>query len=114
MLLDLDSQGGLTVLYPSNALERRMVAANAPTAIPGADPKDHILVLPPFGTDLVTVLAFEKQPEFFASLAGAEKFSYDSARAQALSKGLAGISGELSIHQVSVNTYPATASVSCK
>jgi hypothetical protein len=81
MVLDLDSQGGITVLYPSNALERRIIAANVPTAIPGADPKDHILVLPPFGTDLVTVLAFEKQPEFFAALTGADKFSYDSPRA---------------------------------
>ncbi|HEY2684422.1 MAG TPA: caspase family protein [Steroidobacteraceae bacterium] len=114
MVLDLDSQGGITVLYPSNALERRIIAANVPTAIPGADPKDHILVLPPFGTDLVTVLAFEKQPEFFAALTGADKFSYDSTRAQALSKGLANIGGELSIHQVSVNTYPATTNISCK
>lgn len=114
MLLDLDSEGGLTVLYPSNALERRMVAANVPTAIPGADPKDHILVLPPFGTDLVTVLAFEKQPEFFASLAGADKFSADSPRAAALSKGLAAVSGKVSVHQVSVSTYPASTNVSCK
>src|SRR6204780_1212245 len=65
MLLDLDSQGNLTVLYPAGPLERRAVPGGVATAIPGADPKDHIVVTPPFGTDQVAVLAFERLPEFF-------------------------------------------------
>ncbi len=114
MLLDLDSEGNLTVLYPASALERRMLPNGVATAIPGADPKDHILVTPPFGTDLVTVLAFEKQPTFFVDLTGAQRFAADSTRADSLSRGLTNMPGAISVQQVSVNTYPATGSVACK
>ena len=114
MVLDLDSEGNLTVLYPASPLERRLLPNGVATAIPGADPKDHILVTPPFGTDLVTVMAFEKQPPFFTDLTGAEKFSADSGQADSLARGLGGTVGAVSVHQVSVNTYPSTGNVSCK
>ena len=114
LLLDLDSQGNLTVLYPASPLERRMVPARTATAVPGADPKDHILVTPPFGTDLVTVMAFEQEPAFFAELTGAQRFAADSGRAAALARGLADAHGAMSIKQVTVNTYPSTQSVRCR
>jgi hypothetical protein len=114
MLLDLDSEGNLTVLYPASPLERRMLPNGVATAIPGADPKDHILVIPPFGTDLVTVMAFEKQPSFFVDLTGAQRFASDSTQADSLSRGLINMTGAISVHQVSVNTYPATGNVTCK
>ncbi len=114
MLLDLDSEGNLTVLYPASPLERRMLPNGVATAIPGADPKDHILVIPPFGTDLVTVMAFEKQPSFFVDLTGAQRFASDSSQADSLSRGLTNMTGAVSVHQVSVNTYPATGNVTCK
>ena len=114
MVLDLDSEGDLTVLYPASALERRLLPQGVATAIPGADPKDHILVTPPFGADLVTVLAFEKQPSFFADLTGAQRFAADSSQADSLSRGLANTIGAVSMHQVSVSTYPATGNVTCK
>jgi hypothetical protein len=114
MLLDLDSDGNLKVLYPASPLERRMLPNGVATAIPGADPKDHIIVTPPFGADLVTVMAFEKQPPFFAELTGAQAFAADSSQADSLSRGLANPVGAVSVHQVSVNTYPATGKVSCK
>jgi hypothetical protein len=114
MVLDLDSEGNLTVLYPASPLERRLLPNGIATAIPGADPKDHILVTPPFGTDLVTVLAFEKQPPFFTDLTGAQRFAADSTQADSLARGLANSVGEVSMRQVSVNTYPATGNVTCK
>jgi hypothetical protein len=114
MLLDLDSEGNLTVLYPASPLERRMLPNGVATAIPGADPKDHILVLPPFGTDLVTVLAFERQPAFFSELTGAQRFAADSGQADSLSRGLTSMPGAISVQQVSVNTYPATGNKTCK
>jgi Caspase domain/Domain of unknown function (DUF4384) len=114
MLLDLDSEGNLTVLYPASPLERRMLPNGVATAIPGADPKDHILVIPPFGADLVTVMAFEKQPSFFVDLTGAQRFASDSSQADSLSRGLTNMTGAISVHQVSVNTYPATGNVTCK
>jgi hypothetical protein len=114
MLLDLDSQGNLTVLYPAGPLERRMLPSGVATAIPGADPKDHIIVTPPFGTDLVTVMAFEKQPAFFVDLTGAQRFATDGTRADALAKGLAGAAGAISVRQITVNTYPGKSNESCQ
>ncbi|HEY2781591.1 MAG TPA: caspase family protein [Steroidobacteraceae bacterium] len=113
MLLDLDSQGDLTVLYPAGPLERRLLPAGIATAIPGADPKDHIVVTPPFGTDLVTVMAFEQQPAFFVDLTGAQRFATQGNRADALSKGLANASGAISVRQITVNTYPGKSNASC-
>jgi hypothetical protein len=113
MLLDLDSEGNLTVLYPAGPLERRVVPSGVATAIPGADPKDHILVTPPFGTDLVTVMAFEKQPAFFVELTGAQRFATDGNRADALAKGLANTAGAISVRQITVNTYPGKSNESC-
>jgi hypothetical protein len=114
MLLDLDSEGNLTVLYPATPLERRMLPNGVATAIPGSDPKDHILVIPPFGTDLVTVLAFEKQPPFFVDLTGAQRFASDSSQADALSRGLSNVTGAVSVQHVSVSTYPTTGNPTCK
>ncbi|HTB90008.1 MAG TPA: caspase family protein [Steroidobacteraceae bacterium] len=113
MLLDLDSQGYLTVLYPAGPLERRVVPSGVATAIPGADPKDHIVVTPPFGTDFVTVMAFEKQPAFFVELTGAQRFPTDGPRADALAKGLASAAGAISVRQITVNTYPGKGNESC-
>jgi hypothetical protein len=113
MLLDLDSDGNLTVLYPAGPLERRLVPSGVATAIPGAEPKDHIVVTPPFGTDLVTVLAFEQQPAFFVELTGAQRFATDGNRADALAKGLANAAGAISVRQITVNTYPGKSNESC-
>jgi hypothetical protein len=113
MLLDLDSEGNLTVLYPTRASERQVVAAGAARAIPGADPKDHILVTAPFGTDQVAVLAFERQPDFFVDLTGAQRFGADGGRADALAKGLSSAAGAVSVQQITVHTYPATGKVFC-
>jgi hypothetical protein len=113
MLLDLDSQGDLTVLYPTSASERQVIPSGAARAIPGADPKDHIVVTAPFGTDQVTVLGFEKQPGFFVELTGAQRFATDSARADSLAKGLAGAVGAVSVQKITVNTYPGKSNSFC-
>ena len=113
MLLDLDPQGNFTVLYPTRDAERQIVAGGAPKAIPGADPKDQILVIPPFGTDQVAVLAFEQQPAFFADLTGAERFAADGGRAEVLAKGLASAAGAIDVQQINVHTYPGKGSGLC-
>ena len=113
MLLDIDSQGNLTVLYPTNASERQLVSSGAPRAIPGKDPKDRILVVPPFGTDQVAVLAFERAPEFFSGLNGAERFASDGTRAESLARGLAGATGSIGVQQIAVHTYAGAGKVFC-
>ncbi|MGA2706789.1 MAG: DUF4384 domain-containing protein [Steroidobacteraceae bacterium] len=113
MLLDLDPQGGLTVLYPTRSSERQIVAAGAAKAIPGSDPNQHILVTAPFGMDQVTVLAFERPQEFLAEINGAQRFTVGSGRAEVLARGLAHISGAVSVQQINVNTYAGNGKDSC-
>jgi hypothetical protein len=113
LLLNLDSQGNLTVLYPTRASERQIIPAGAAKAIPGTEPKDHILVSAPFGSDQVAVLAFEQQPAFFVDLTGAERFAPESKRADALARGLAGAAGPISVQQITVHTYAGAGGVFC-
>ncbi len=113
MLLDLDPQGGLTVLYPTRASERQLIGSGAARAIPGTEPKDRILVTPPFGTDQVTVLAFEQQPNFLVDLTGAQRFETTSGRAEFLARGLSHTLGAVSVQQIDVHTYPANGKSSC-
>ena len=109
MIMDLDSDGNLTVLYPSKPEERQIVAAGAPRALPSNDQHDRILVTPPFGSDQVAIMAFEKQPAFFADLAGAKPFATDSSRAEVLARGLASAPGSVSVQQITVHTYAGSA-----
>jgi hypothetical protein len=113
MLLDLDSEGNLTVLFPTRESERNVIEAGAPRAIPGADAKDRILVTAPFGSDQVAVLAFERKPDFFTSLTGVQRFSADGSRAEALAKGISGAAGPVGVQQITVHTYPASGKVFC-
>ena len=113
MLLDLDSEGNLTVLYPTRPSERQIIAGGAPRAIPGAGPKDHILVTAPFGSDQVAVLAFERLPDFFVDLTGVQRFAAEGDRAAALAKGIAGAVGTVGVQQITVHTYPASGKVFC-
>ncbi|HEX9139856.1 MAG TPA: DUF4384 domain-containing protein, partial [Steroidobacteraceae bacterium] len=113
MLLDLDPQGYLTVLYPTRASERQIVPSGSPRAIPSADPKDHILVTAPFGSDQVTVLAFAQAPAFLADQSGAQRFAIEDGRAESMAKGLAGASGPISVQQIAVHTYPAKGKPAC-
>jgi hypothetical protein len=113
MLLDLDPQGELTLLYPTRASERQIVPSGAARAIPGADPKDHIVVTAPFGTDAVSVIAFEQPQEFLNTMNGAEPFSITSGRADSLARALAHIQGVFSVQKVNVNTYAGDGKKSC-
>jgi Domain of unknown function (DUF4384) len=113
MLLDLDAQGNLTVLFPTRESERQIVAAGVPKAIPGTDPRDHILVTAPFGSDQVAVLAFEQRPAFFDDLNSAERFAHDGSHADALAKGLANHAGAVSVQQITVRTYAGSGTALC-
>ena len=113
MLLDLDPQGGLTVLYPARASERKLIPSGAPQAIPGSRPQDRILVTPPFGTDEVTVLAFEQPPNFLVELTGSQRFEATGGRADLLARGLSQSVGAVGVQQIDVHTYAGNGKISC-
>ena len=64
-------------------------------------------------SSILTVLAFAKEPAFFAELTGAQRFATDGSRADALAKGLASAAGAMSVRQIAVNTYPGKSHESC-
>ena len=63
--------------------------------------------------DQVTVLAFERPQEFLAEINGAQRFTVGSGRAEVLARGLAHISGAVSVQQINVNTYAGNGKDSC-
>jgi Caspase domain/Domain of unknown function (DUF4384) len=113
MLVDLDPNGDLTVLYPTSAAERRIIASGAARAVPSSDPSDRIFPVAPFGSDQVTVLAFNKMPDFFEGLNSSAKFPVDGARADSLAKGYAQFRGAVSAQRLNIYTYPGNKKGSC-
>ena len=117
MVLDLDSHGDLTVLYPTRPAEREAVTAGKPRAIPGSAAGQKIEARAPFGTDEVAVLAFERMPAFFGEQTDASPFDFQSARAASLERGLiaarAGTTGAVGVQQIAIHTYPGRAGTFC-
>jgi hypothetical protein len=113
LLVDLDPQGMLNVLYPVKSSERELLPAGAARPIPSANPSDRIQVTAPFGTDEVLVLAFARPPGSLIDLIGATSFAFDSPRARQLANGLAQYSGDLSLQHIAVHTYPGQGHSSC-
>ena len=66
LLLAVDAQGGISVLYPYSAAEKAPHAADALVVTPPA--ASPIRVTPPFGTDELLALAFERPPAFWGQL----------------------------------------------
>lgn len=66
VLLNVDPHGNINILYPHNPSEMRAIAANSEISINIGE------VHPPFGTELVRVLAFRERPAILDQLRGAE------------------------------------------
>lgn len=66
LLLAVDPQGAITVLYPYSAAEKAPHGADALVQTPPRD--SPIVVTPPFGTDELLALAFEQPPAFWSQL----------------------------------------------
>ncbi|WP_035052775.1 caspase family protein [Andreprevotia chitinilytica] len=87
LVLDVDSSGTFTTLYPNNRAEIRQLAANEVTVIPGLRPQDRIQVTPPFGIDHLYVFAFNRKPDFLDALAG-QRFGAGQPLAEQFAAGL--------------------------
>ena len=61
----------------------------------------------------MTVLAFERMPDFFNELNSSKKFAVDSARADSLAKGYAQFRGAMSAQRMNIYTYPGSKQGSC-
>lgn len=71
LLLDIDSNGQLNILYPYTKSELASIAANKVVFIPGELPGQKIKVQAPFGTDHLIAIGFTQLPEALTKLLGA-------------------------------------------
>jgi hypothetical protein len=71
LLLDIDSNGQLNILYPYTKSELAPIAANKVVFIPGELPGQKIKVQAPFGTDHLIAIGFSQLPESLPKLLGA-------------------------------------------
>lgn len=67
MLLNVDSAGKVSVLYPYQRHEVAVLKGGAARAIPGDQPKAQIQVTEPLGMDMQLILAFDEKPADFES-----------------------------------------------
>ncbi|MEE9398565.1 MAG: caspase family protein [Methylococcales bacterium] len=70
LLLDVDANGTLTVLYPYRTHELSSIKANQLKVIPGENPNDWIKVQSPFGTDHLIAIGFSEEPAFLKEFVG--------------------------------------------
>ena len=81
LLLNIDSKGMVSVLYPGNAAELAPLAANKPTAIPqGSLSSSGIVVTEPLGMDVQIMLAFDQTSPELARLKGLANVDAGDAR----------------------------------
>jgi hypothetical protein len=71
LLLDIDPEGGVNVLYPFDASEVKILPSGRTLMFPGSDPMDRIEVKPPFGTEYVIAYGFEQAPANLQRFLGA-------------------------------------------
>lgn len=105
-VLNLDPKGKLSLLYPNRASELAPSEGSAPLVLPDESAGGRIKVVPPFGTDLVTVLAFAERPVFLETLMGNDSFLPDSKRGKALAQGLANYKGGIATQRLPIRTFP--------
>jgi hypothetical protein len=87
LLLAVDPQGAVSVLYPHTAAEKAPHAADVAVVTPPA--ASPIVVTPPFGTDELLALAFEQPPAFWPQLPQRGALALNSPLLQAVEAALA-------------------------
>lgn len=87
LLLAVDPQGAVQVLYPYRADEKQPHAAGALVLTPPQS--SPIVVTPPFGTDELLALAFEQPPAFWSQLPLRGSLALSGALAAAIEQALA-------------------------
>jgi hypothetical protein len=107
LLLNLDSDGRISVLYPYDRGEAAPVAGGTPVLLPAKD-RPEIVVEPPVGMDVQFAFAFDRMPEGFDSLVGARKMMTDDRRVRLLQSWLTGLKGAYTFGSTELFTLPKT------
>jgi Caspase domain/Domain of unknown function (DUF4384) len=104
LLLAVDPQGMVQVLYPINADEKQPHAASALVLTP--PPSSPIVVTPPFGTDELLALAFERPPPFWNQLPQRGSLALSSPLLAAIEQALAGPEARIGSASLLIRSLP--------
>lgn len=107
-IINLNPRGRLSVLYPIGRDKPLALEAGKVHAIPGSSPRDQIVVTPPFGTDLMAVLALPGPPDFLPRGEADMPLVPDSAEARAFMDALDALKGNFEAAFLPVRTYPGS------
>ena len=104
VLLNISSDGKVSVLYPHHASEARPLSAQQATFIPGQDPDRRIVVQEPLGMDFQFAFAFDSPPPDLARWHKALNMHPSDPRLEALERALQSMSGRFTFASTSLRT----------
>lgn len=109
LMVNIDSLGRISVLYPYATRELLPLPAARARAIPGAGPRDRIQVKAPEGMDVQMVFAFDSEPPGLRSLMRVEEAEPDDPRLAGLEPLLLSMSGRYAFSQSVLRVTRASA-----
>lgn len=114
VLLNIASDGKVSVLYPANAAEAHPLQGGAPHVIPGTEERLRIVVQEPEGMDMQFAFAFDVPPPGLDKLYGLNSADPDDPRLHAFERTLAGMAGKFTFAATPLRTLPALAQPAVK
>jgi hypothetical protein len=106
LLVNIDSLGKVSVLYPYNDAELAPLAANRAVMIPGAPEVDGIKVTEPFGMDVQFVVAFDGDHPELRRLKGLTNVGPDDARLREIEGLLSKATGKFTMSMSELRVVP--------
>lgn len=106
LLVNVDSLGKVSVLYPYNDAELAPLAANRAVMIPGAPEVDGIKVTEPFGMDVQLLVAFDGDHPELRRLKGLANVGPDDARLREIEGLLSKAAGKFTMSMSELRVVP--------
>lgn len=102
VLININSDGKVSVLYPRSPAEAQSQPGGTALYIPGKEGRQRIEVREPAGMDLQFHFAFDQEPPGLAALYGLDSVDPDDSRLRGLMNNLAGMAGKFTFAQTSL------------
>lgn len=106
VLLDINAEGKVTVLYPQQRGEDLPLPANQAHHIPGTGEHQRITVQAPLGMDLVFAFAFDEAPPGLTGMFNALELDTADARLATLERWLPALTGKFSFATANLRALP--------
>ena len=106
LLLNADSAGKVSVLYPFHAGELNALPGGASHAVPSANPADRIQVQLPLGMDMQLVFAFDQPAPDLRAWVGKSNITAGDPRLAELARVIAGAKGKFTYAKTELRVLP--------